>query len=332
MRLLVLGGTRFLGSAVVDAALADGHAVTVFNRGRSGAPPADVELLLGDRETPEGLSALDSADWDAVIDTSGFVPAVVGRSARALRDRVRSYVFVSTVSAYRDWPAHQVDEDSPTWSSAPDAADDTRDYGELKAGCERAVLQELGDAGCIVRPGFIIGPRDDNGRLPWWLTRVAAGGVVPAPGDPERPIRLVDVRDIAAWLVRLCAAPSPGPFLATGPADVSTMGGLLQACRAVTGSSASLRWFADEDLLAAGVEPMAHLPYWDPSPGLWKTATDRAEQAGLRCRPLVESVQDTWAWLTAAGGFTVKEGLPSPGLPVDIEARLLAGSDAPAGR
>lgn len=322
MRLLVLGGTRFLGRAVVDAALAAGAEVTVLNRGISGAPPPGVEVLTGDRETPSGLAALGSGTWDAVVDTSGFVPEVVRQSALALRDRVGAYVFVSTVSAYRAWPGTPVTEDSPTWDCPATERDPDLDYGLLKAGCERAVAEVLPGAARIVRPGFIVGPHDDNGRLPWWLTRIAAGGPVVAPGDPRRPIRLVDVRDIAGWLVDGVLG-APGPFLVTGPAGAATMGDLLEACRTVTGSAAELSWVDDVDLLAAGAEPMAHLPYWDPSPGLWETATGRAEAAGLHCRPLLDSVRDTWEWLGSAGGFTVKEGLPVPGLPLALEAELL---------
>lgn len=330
MRLLVLGGTRFLGRAVVDAALAAGADVTVFTRGLSAPPPAGVRALVGDRERQDGLRALATGEWDRVVDTSGFVPAVVGRSARALRGRVGHYVFVSTVSAYRDWPASAVDEDSPVWDCHSDEDDPARDYGVLKAGCERAVTEVLGDTARLVRPGFIIGPHDDNGRLPWWLTRIAAGGDVVAPGDPARAIRLVDVRDAAAWLVGPGLA-SPGPFVLTGPASAATMGDLLDSCRTATGADARLTWYPDDMLLAAGVEPMSHLPYWDPVPGLWATGTDRAEETGLRCRPLLESVRDTWDWLREAGGFIVKEGLPTPGLPRATEERLLAAPRQVAG-
>ncbi|MCW2505919.1 MAG: NAD-dependent epimerase, partial [Actinomycetia bacterium] len=182
MRLLVLGGTRFLGRAVVDAALARGWQVTTLTRGESGAPPAGVRALTGDRTTAAGLAALDGGEWDVVVDTCGFVPRDVLASARALHGRVDHYVFVSTVSVFAGRPADQITAQSPVHDCEPDAGPEDGDYGQLKAGCERAVASVFGDAATLVRAGILMGPHDNTVRLSWWLARVARGGRVLAPG------------------------------------------------------------------------------------------------------------------------------------------------------
>lgn len=233
MRLLVLGGTRFLGRAVVADALARGWQVTTLTRGASGPPPAGVTARTGDRTTAGGLAALDGGGWDAVVDTSGFVPRVVGASARALSGRVGHYVYVSSISAYPDWPDRPVDGDTPVRDCPPAAGPDDGDYGTLKAGCERAVTAVFGERATLVRAGLIVGPYEDVGRLPWWLSRVARGGEVLAPGRPDRPLQLVDARDLAAWMLTCAsggaAAGLGGAFAAVGPSGSPTMAGLLEA-------------------------------------------------------------------------------------------------------
>jgi 2'-hydroxyisoflavone reductase len=304
MRLLVLGGTRFLGWAVVDAALKRGWEVTTLTRGESGPPPAGVDARTGDRTTAAGLAALNTGEWDVCIDTSGFVPRHVLASARALDGRVGHYVYVSSISAYPGWPLEPVTADSPVHECPPDAGPDDGDYGTLKAGCERAVQAVFGDASTLVRAGLLVGPHDNTVRLSWWLSRIARGGEVLAGGRPDQPTRFIDVRDLAAWMLHCGAANTSGSYPATAAPGSSTFGGLLTACVGATGSDASISWVEDQFLRDAKVEPWGELPLWIPAaeaPHTWDTDTSAAHDAGLTCRPLEETVADTWAWMREVG-------------------------------
>jgi 2'-hydroxyisoflavone reductase len=302
VRLLVLGGTVFLGRHVVDAALAAGDEVTIFNRGRTapGLFP-ETERLRGDRASD--LGALAGREWDAVIDTSGFVPSRVGASASALSGSAGLYVFVSSASAYADWPARPVDEDSPTWPTGPDAGRGDGDYGELKAGCERAAEQAMPGRVLHVRPGTILGPYENVGRLPFWLERVVGGGEVTAPGRPDRPLQAIDARDLAAWMLAMTRPGRAGVFNANSPPGAFTTAELLEACRDATGGEPTFVWTPDADVLATGVEPWTELPLWiqedEENRGVWSMATERAQAAGLTCRPIADTARDTWAWLRA---------------------------------
>jgi 2'-hydroxyisoflavone reductase len=333
MRLLVLGGTRFLGRGVVDAALAAGDEVTTFTRGVSGEPPDGVEVLHGDRTTAAGLAVLAGRDWDAVVDTSGYVPVVVGAAARLLADRVGHYVFVSTFNVYPGWPTDPVTVGSPVHDTPADAgrADgefDLEQYGPYKAGSERAVDQCFAGRSTHVRAGLIVGPYDNSGRLPWWISRIGRGGEVLAPGEPDRPLRVVDARDLGAWCVHCGREGVPGAFPATGPAGQTTYGALFEACRAATGSAATFSWVPDEFLVEHAVGVWTELPVWAPAaqaPALHDQDTSAAEAAGLRCRPVAESVADTAAWIRSAGELPTRPGmLPSAGMDPDREKALLA--------
>src|SRR5262245_38406050 len=237
MRLLVLGGTWFLGRVLVNDALRRGFDVTTFNRGRSGADVPGVEVVRGDRENAEDLKRLVAdREWDAVIDTGGYIPKVVGQAAQALAGRTGGYVFVSTVSVYTGWPDEPLTEDSAVFDCAPDA-DGSRQrelgwyaYGTYKAGAERAAWQVFGDAVLIVRPGVILGPYEYVGRLPWWLGRAARGGRMLAPGDPGRTIQPIDVRDVAAFILDCLARKAAGVFNLAAPLDAATMGEFIGAC------------------------------------------------------------------------------------------------------
>lgn len=295
MRLLVLGGTVFLGRHVVEAALAEGHQVTIFTRGRTNPDLfPQVERLRGDRDGD--LGALTGREWDRVVDTSGYVPRVVRQSAELLRDAVGRYVLVSSVSVYADL-ARPPDETSAVAElDDPRSEDVERDYGALKAACERLVEEVYGERATIVRPGLIVGPHDPSGRFTYWPRRIAAGGDVLAPGRPHAPVQVIDARDLAAWLVRLDAG---GVYNVTGRPGALTFGELLEACRAVAGSDAQLVWAADDRLIAAGVEPWTELPLWlpgDEHAGLQRTNVSRALAAGLRLRPIEETIRDTLAW------------------------------------
>jgi 2'-hydroxyisoflavone reductase len=302
MRILVLGGTVFLGRHVAAAALARGHELALFTRGRHGADLfPEAEHLIGDRTGD--LSALEGGDWDAVIDTSGYEAADVARCAQLLADRVGHYVFASSCNVYPAWPEEIVDEDSPVWLEGDD-------YGAQKAASERALEAALPGRVATVRAGLICGPHDNVFRLPWWVRRIAAGGRVPAPGKPSDWVQLVDARDLASWMLDLGEQRVPGAFNGTAPAKRQTMGDVLDAAVAATGADAELVWIPDERLVAAEVEPWMELPLWLPAaefPGTWQVGTERAQAAGLRCRPIAETVADVWSWLRDGGESELDE-------------------------
>jgi nucleoside-diphosphate-sugar epimerase len=289
MRVLVLGGTVFLGRHVTAAALRRGHEVTLFHRGRHGAELfPESEHVLGDRGGD--LAALRGRAWDAAIDTSGYDPADVARSSAL---ELGHLVFVSTCNVYPAWPAEPVDEGTPVWTEGDD-------YGPLKAACERAAEVAMPGRVASVRAGLICGPHDNILRLPWWVRRIAGGGDVVAPGDPDRPVQLVDARDLAGWMLDLAEQRVAGAFNGTAPPGRTTMREALEAAVEVTGSGARLRWVPDDVLVAHEVEPWDELPLWippDTGAGTWAIGTERAQAAGLRCRPIAETVADTWAWL-----------------------------------
>ncbi len=291
MRTLILGGTAFLGRHVAEAALARGHELTLFTRGLHGADLyPEAEHLRGDRS--QDLSALRGREWDAVIDTSGYQPADVAASAAAVGDA--HYVFVSSINAYPAWPEQPVDEDSPAWESGPD------EYGPNKAAAER-------HAAASVRAGLIVGPYDGVYRLPWWIERIARGGVVPAPAEPDRDLQIIDARDLAAWMLDLAERRVSGTFNGTAPIGQTTMGELLGLAVEATGSGAELRWIPEARLRELGVEPWTELPLWAPldeMAGAWRVGTERAQAAGLRCRPVAETVQAVWEWLRDDGALT----------------------------
>ncbi|WP_214410743.1 NAD-dependent epimerase/dehydratase family protein [Sphaerisporangium fuscum] len=339
MRILVIGGSVFLGRAIVEEALRQGHEVTTFNRGRSGPDLPGVTAVRGDREVPADLEALAaSGEWDAVIDVCGFTPRTVAASARALSGRAPTYAFISSVSAIDGWTAKPVDESSPIWECSPDAGPDDGDYGVLKAGCERAVEEYFDGNALIIQPGLILGPWENVGRLPSWLRRMARGGRVLAPGDPEVPMRLIDARDIAIFTVDQAVKGVNDRFVTTGPAGNTTYGRWLADCMEVTGSDAELVWVDDRFLLDHGVEQWTELPLWFAASGeltdVWNVGTTKAEAAGLRCRPVSETVRDTWNWLKDQDLAALEARFPAwskHGLAPDKEARLLAEWDTAQG-
>lgn len=338
MRLLILGGTLFLGRHLVEAALARGHEVTLFNRGRRPAPWPEVEILLGDRRGD--LSALAGGRWDAAIDTSGYTPGAVRASAGFLAERIGCYAFVSTVSVYARSAADggaRVDESAPVKTVAADrlaeleamepstavtAAGYGNDYGGLKALCEEAATEAMDGRILIVRPGLLVGPHDSTDRFTYWPGRIARGGEVLAPGDPGRLRQILDARNLAEWIVRLIEDGSTGTFNAAGPRDELTLGRLLEECRAATRSDARFTWVDDDFLLAAGVTPWSEIPLWLPAgtepPGLVRADCRKALAADLRFRPLSETVRDTLAWDRARPA-----GERHAGLAPDRETALL---------
>jgi 2'-hydroxyisoflavone reductase len=325
MRVLILGGTVFLGRHVAAEALARGHELTLFTRGQHGAELfPEARHLRGDRSAD--LSPLRDGEWDAVIDTSGYQPGDVAASSALLAERAGQLVFVSTCNVYPGWPAEPVDDDSPVWEDGPD------DYGPNKAASERAAEAAMPGRVAHIRAGLIVGPNDGVFRLPWWVRRIARGGRIPAPGPPGRDMQLIDARDLAAWMLDLAERRRAGAFNATAPIGQTSMGELLGAAVEATGADAELVWLTDAQLRAVDAAPWMEVPLWAPQdemPGAWRIGTERAQAAGLRCRPVADTVRDVWRWLRDGGEAELSDwgshARPAP-MSEAREAELLAAA------
>jgi 2'-hydroxyisoflavone reductase len=335
MNLLILGGTVFLGRHVAREALARGHRVTLFHRGRHALEPGalgersgTLDVVTGDRH--DGFGALGTRTFDAVVDTSAYVPSEVSAVAEALGSRTRHYTFVSSLSAYSDYSLAGLDEDSPipaitdeqrTAGESLDREDPEQRprflelYGPLKAACELEAARYLPGKACVVRPGLIVGPNDPTDRFTYWPERAARGGEALAPGRPARPVQFVDVRDLAAWIVSLGEAGRIGTFNANGPAHELDMAALLAACARGAGGDVHWTWCDDAFLLEHGVAPWMGLPLWIPETdasmhGFMRVDCARARDAGLAFRPLEDTVRDTLAWVaTRPAGEPRRAGL-----------------------
>ncbi|MEU2395463.1 NAD-dependent epimerase/dehydratase family protein [Streptomyces sp. NPDC007369] len=325
-KLLMLGGTEFVGRALTEDALDRGWEVTVFHRGRH-APPPGVRAVHGDRTEPGGLDALAGAgDWDLVVDTWSGAPTAVRDTARLLADRAGHYTYVSSRSVYAYPAPDGTAEDSPVVEGSPDA--DATAYAEDKRGGELAATAAFGDRALLVRAGLIVGPYENVGRLPWWLNRTARGGPTLAPGPRDLPLQYIDVRDLAAWTLDAARVGLGGPYNTVSPTGHATMGSLLEACAAVTGGHAELRWTDPAAIAEAGVEPWTELPVWLP-PGelhdhMFRGDVSKALAAGLKCRPVEETVADTWAWLGSLDGPPPhRPDRPAKGIDPGREAALL---------
>lgn len=323
MRLLVLGGTAFLGRATVEAALASGHEVTLFNRRRTNPELfPETERLVGDLAGE--LDPLAGRSWDAAVDLDPtHLPRHTRRRAELLSDAVAHYTFVSSISVYAD-PSRPPDESSPVLEP-PDPEPEEfalEAYGGLKVGSERAVLEVFGGRCAIVRPGLIAGPHDPTDRFTYWPRRLAEGGDVLAPGDPRAAVQLVDPRDLGDWLVRLGEARTAGIFNATGPAAPLTLGEALERVAAAVGGDAQLVWTEEQRIVEAGVQPWMELPLWAPGDGFagfMRADVTRAVAAGLSFRPLEQTALDTLAW-------SLEAGEQRPTLSREREAEILASS------
>ena len=316
MKLLVLGGTRFLGRHFVDAALARGHAVTVFTRGVSPIPwPERVRHLVGNRDprVAPGLVALAGGEWDAAVDLSGYLPRCVNASCAELAESVGHYTFVSSVSVYADVSRPGVDETAPVATlDDPSSEDIPAHYGALKGRCEDEVRAAFGGRAFVVRPGLIVGPFDPTDRFGYWVARFVCPGltgdrsdsaVVPAPQN--RYVQFIDARDLAAWMLDMVERKADGTFDACTPAGMWTMGTLvehLEASARAAGGKTVAQWVDDETLVRHGVTPWTGLPLWIPasdaeSAGFMHLPCSRALAHGLVFRPLRETIDDTAAWL-----------------------------------
>lgn len=311
MKILIIGGTVFLGRYLVEAAHERGHEVTLFNRGLHNAELfPEVEKIRGDRRA--NLDTLRGRRWDAVLDTCGYTPGAVTASARLLKDAAEHYTFISSISVYAKFPIQGYDESEAVGTITDEQAAEAESfetgdratavsygewYGPLKARCERVVEETFQGRSLIIRPGLIVGPHDYSDRFTYWPVRVARGGEVLAPGSPARHVRVIDVRDLAEWNIRLLEERRTGIFNASG-ADSLTMGQLLEDCKAVSRSDAALTWLSEEFLLAQAAGAWVELPLWIPEErnGIFEARNDKAIAAGLTFRPLSDTIRDTLAW------------------------------------
>ncbi|WP_224248319.1 SDR family oxidoreductase [Hyalangium gracile] len=307
LKILVLGGTGFLGPAFVNAAQARGHTLTLFNRGKTRPQLfPDVEKLQGDRDPQKGtgLKALEGRKWDAVLDNSGYYPRMVGASAQLLAPNVQHYVYISSISAYANNDVPWEDESGPTAKLADPTVEtmgkNFENFGGLKRLCEEAVEKALPGRVANVRPGYIVGPDDPTDRFTWWPVRFDRGGEMLAPGSPEDPIQLIDVRDLAEWLVVVMENKLTGIYNATGPEKPWTMGGVLAACKEATGKDTKLAWVPSEFLIKNKEDGDGDIPIWAPPVGKYKgfhlRSVDKAMQSGLKFRPSSVTVKDTLAY------------------------------------
>jgi 2'-hydroxyisoflavone reductase len=328
MRLLVLGGTHHVGRAVVQTARDRGDDVTTLNRGKTGHQAPGARALHADRTEPAALrAALGGGSWDAVIDTWSGAPAVVADAAAALAGRAGHYGYVSSRSVYT-WPMPPgADERAPVVDADP-ASTDGADYAAAKRGGELAAAAAFGDRALLARAGLILGPYENTGRMPWWLRRMELGGDVLAPGPPDMPLQYIDCRDLAAWMLSAADRGVGGAFNAASRRGHATMASLLQAARKVTGSRARLVWTPPEVIEAAGIQPWTELPAWVPPTaeyaGLHDGDVSAIYAAGLVCRPVEDTVADTWRWLQQEGDPEPQPRSVRHGLDPEVERRVLA--------
>jgi 2'-hydroxyisoflavone reductase len=300
MKLLVLGGTIFLGRYFVEEALKRGHEITIFNRGKSSPEIfPQVEKLIGDRDG--NLEALKGRRWDAALDTSGYIPRTVTESARLLSSALDHYTFISSISVYDETFMGEIDEDSPVRKLSDETVEEiTGDtYGALKALCEGEVEKVMRGRALQVRSGLIIGPGDPSDRFTYWPWRLAQGGEILAPGNGSSSVQLVDVRDQAKWLVEAIEARLTGVFNVTGPSKPLTFRSVLESCQKAVGSQGQLTWVNEGFLLGEGVGEWVELPLWlagEESSRMMQVNVNKALEKGLTFRPLEQTAFDTLSW------------------------------------
>ncbi len=329
LRILILGGTGFIGPHQVEYALSRGHTVTLFNRGQTnpGLFP-NVEKLIGDRNAPDGYASLKGRTWDVVLDNPTQIPRWVREAGAALKDSTARYVFVSTLSAFRNRKEIGIKEDGPLNDPAPydavpsgftppDPARPTATYGQLKVKCEQEARAAFGDKAIIVRPGLIVGPGDLTDRFSYWPVRIEQGGEVLAPGTPDDPVAFIDARDLTEWMIRLVEAGASGTYNAVGPRYGLTVAQMLYGCKAVTSGTATFTWVDADFLLERKLRPYSELPVWMPprgdSAGWARMDVSKAINAGLTFRPLADTARETLVYYhaqTPERQATLKAGLP----------------------
>lgn len=326
MKVLILGGTRFLGKALVKEGLTRGHEITLFNRGKNKGAFPEVEQLIGDRDGD--VSSLRNRRWDAVMDTCGFVPQQIKKIAAALGDTMEHYTYVSSISVYKDWVPHKITEDyhlqlmSPSQLRAVEegAVSLYEHYGALKALCEEEAETHWPGRVLKVRAGLLVGAFDYTDRLPYWVQRVAQGGKVLVPGSSDRLVQLIDVSDIAKWVFDMAEKGNGGTFNVTGPSEPLTMEELLNTCKGAANSDCEWVWTDESFLLERGVQPWTEMPLWVPEhfplegeAEPWKGASsisiEKAVKAGLTFRPLRETIEEVHNWLRTRQDVILKAGI-----------------------
>src|ERR1035438_7227220 len=330
-RILILGGTGFLGPATIEAAQARGHRVTMFNRGKTRPDLfPGVEKRHGDRDPKkgEGLKALENGTWDAVIDNSGFYPRLVGASAALLAPRVKQYLYISSISAYKEPNPENGTEDAPLAALADPAVEEMgkefQNYGGLKALCEQAAQKAMPGRTAVIRPGYIVGPDDPSGRFTYWTVRFDKGGELAVPGAPSDPVEIIDVRDLAAWLVHLVEQGTTGVFNACGHERRLAWGSLVADFQKAGSPNAKPLWIPAEFVAKQeGIDFPIWAPYAGETKGFHTWRNDRAIKAGLKFRPAAETVRDTLAWFKTQE--QAEKGRPTlAGPSAEQEARLIA--------
>ena len=328
MNLLVLGGTVFLGRHLVDAALSRHHHVTLFNRGQHNADLyPDLEKLHGDRDG--GLGVLKGRNWDAVVDTCGYVPRLVGDSARLLADAVEHYTLISSLSVYDDLSMTRLTESAAVKTLEDETIEEVTPgsrgtYGPLKALCEQAADAVMPGRVLHVRAGLIVGPYDRTDRFTYWVVRVVVGGAILAPPNPGAQVQFIDARDLSQWIIDMAEQKKAGIYNTTGPADTLTFQQFLIACQQTLGSEAEFHWASPDVLAAHEVTPWNNLPLWTPDTarGLLEVEISNAIADGLAFRPLSETIRDTLAWAQKRP----RDYAWQAGLSMEREAAVLAAS------
>ncbi len=295
LKVLILGGTSFLGPHLVHELQQHGHEITLFNRGCRELHFSNVEQLHGDRNG--GLEALKGKEWDVVIDTSGHIPSVVEQSSKLLAGSVKHYTFISTIGVYKDFHQQKIDESYPTAQLDDEKTEiiTEKTEGALKAACEKVVLNDFPNRCLIIRPGLIVGPLDPTGRFSYWPLRVAKGGEILAPGSPSQLLQFIDVRDLAKWIVAMVQQQAAGTYNATGPVLPLSFEQLLQTCQKVSSSDCNFTWVSEDFLIKHQVQDWTEIPLWlsyqRNKPGFLNINIDKAVQAGLTFRPLDETIR-----------------------------------------
>ena len=313
MKLLILGGTVFLGRHIVESALERGHEVTLFNRGQHNPDLfPHVEKLHGDRNGE--LSVLEGRQWDAVIDTSGFVPRIVRASAEALRNSVKHYTFISSISVFAQFDTIGLTEDAPVATLEDETVEEVTNetYGALKALCEQAVEQVMPGRALIVRPGLIVGPDDPTDRFTYWPARTVRGGEMLAPGRPDQQTQFIDVRDLAGWVVRMVETHKTGIYNATGPDYTLTWGQFLEECKSVANSSTNIVWVGNTFAADLMEKEVANFQPWVPEEyaSMRSVNCQKAFSEGLTFRPLADTIRETLIWKDASPtGKEMRSGL-----------------------
>ncbi len=323
MKILIVGGTRFLGRYLVEAAQKHGHSLALFNRGQSNPELfSDIETFHGDRDG--GLGILGERRWDAVIDTCGYFPRIVQQSADFFKDRTGHYTFISSISVYKDLSRPGFNEKAPLATIDDTSKEEItgETYGPYKVICENNIQGAFPDRALIIRPGLIVGPHDFSDRFTYWVTRCAEGGDILVPKPEDRELQCIDVRDLSEWTISMVENNAKGAYNATGPDYTLTMKKLIGVCRTVTGARSETYWVDGQFLLDHDVAPWTELPLWiaeEKSAGMLDADISKALKTGLKFRTMVETVRDTYEWARTLPA----DYKPKAGLDPDKEKRVL---------